>query len=106
MGYGEWEGNWSDESDLWTKRMENILKYTPCEFLDGIFWMEFEDFFEEFDVVYLCRNFEEKDGWYTDEAQGKWEGKYAEGLPTPSFRSAQLGKNPQYTVTAHKPGIA
>lgn len=59
---GEWTGDWSDDSELWTTRMRNVLNWNLIDD-DGIFWMEFGDFLEEFDDIYICRNLTESKGW-------------------------------------------
>lgn len=61
-GRGEWQGDWSDDSDLWTNRMINLVNYQE-EGDDGIFWMDFEDYVEEFDTTYVCRDFSKERGW-------------------------------------------
>ena len=38
----EWIGDFSDKSELMTKRIMNILSHTQSD--DGIFWMPLEDF--------------------------------------------------------------
>lgn len=38
----EWIGDFSDRSDLMTKRMMKMLNHTQSA--DGIFWMPIEDF--------------------------------------------------------------
>jgi calpain-15 len=43
-GHGEWTGEWSDKSSLWTKRMRNLLNYYDNAD-DGVFWMELSDFY-------------------------------------------------------------
>lgn len=47
-GRGEWSGDWADDSDQWTQRMINLVGYEENGD-DGIFWMAFEDFVDEFD---------------------------------------------------------
>ena len=102
-GRGEWKGDWSDDSDLWTSRMKNVTGQK--EFLeDGIFWMDFNDFVDEFDTIYVCRVYNEDNGWYCTLTNGKWEGEYAEGVPTKENPRAKLEKNPNYSLTVSKPG--
>lgn len=36
-GTGEWEGDWSDDSDLWTDCLRAELEWSKSD--DGIFWM-------------------------------------------------------------------
>lgn len=42
-GSGEWNGDWSDKSPLWTQAIRNQVDFFS-EKDDGIFWMDFEDF--------------------------------------------------------------
>lgn len=72
---------------------------------DGIFWMDFEDYVDEFDTTYVCRNYTKENGWYQVSFEDEWIGSYAQGLP-PKVKTAKLAKNPQYTLTMNKPGKA
>lgn len=102
-GQGEWTGDWADDSELWTNRMKN--QTGQKEFLDdGIFWMDFNDFVDEFDTVYACRVYNEENGWCTTLTDGKWEGEYAEGVPTKDNKNAKLEMNPNFGLTIQKPG--
>lgn len=102
-GMGEWTGDWSDDSELWTNRMKNVTGQK--EFLeDGIFWMDFNDFVDEFDTIYACRVYNEENGWFCTLTNGKWEGAYAEGCPTKENPRAKLENNPNYSLTVSKPG--
>lgn len=97
-GDGEWKGDWSDDSELWTKRMKNATgQQSFAE--DGIFWMDFNDFVTEFDSVYVCRIFKENQGWKNLIIMDEWKGEYAEGLPNKKNRGAKMEKNPQYGIT-------
>jgi calpain-15 len=46
-GRFEWDGDWSDHSDLWTYEMINEIK-PVLEDTDGAFWMCWEDFYARF----------------------------------------------------------
>ena len=92
-GKGEWTGDWSDDSDLWTTRMQNLVQYHDSED-DGIFWMDFNDFYEEFETVYVCRRYTEENNWTSILIEDKWVGPYAEGLPNKKNRGAKLENNP------------
>eukprot|EP00397_Hematodinium_sp_SG-2012_P015242 GEMP01015518.1.p1 GENE.GEMP01015518.1~~GEMP01015518.1.p1 ORF type:complete len:652 (+),score=147.83 GEMP01015518.1:91-2046(+) len=50
----EWNGSWSDESDLWQKHegIRTALNHVVAD--DGTFWMNFEDFREIFTGVNIC----------------------------------------------------
>ena len=52
-GRGEWTGDWSDDSDKWTRYYVNRLQ--PSKQDDGRFWMEFGDFLQHYENVYICR---------------------------------------------------
>jgi len=51
----EWKGDWSDRSALWDEYPEvaDELEHTIAR--DGLFWMRFEDFVENFDAIFICR---------------------------------------------------
>jgi len=65
---------------------------------DGIFWMELDDFIEQFKNIYICRLLKEEEGWNKIAVDGKWDASNAEGLKT-----ARLDKNAQYLITVSKP---
>jgi len=46
-GSGEWIGDWSDNSDLWTDELKDQVSFDGGHD-DGIFWMSYEDFDEIF----------------------------------------------------------
>jgi len=104
-GQGEWKGDWSDDSELWTTRMKNLTGQKDFAD-DGIFWMDFSDFVVEFDDVYICKEYKLEDGYHTKIVYDKWEGEYSQGLPNSKNRTAKLEKNPQYGRTVSKPGKA
>lgn len=59
-GKYEWDGDWSDTSELWTEDM--IEEFKPVlDANDGSFWMSLEDFVMRFDSVNICevRNWNE-----------------------------------------------
>lgn len=41
-GKGEWTGDWSDKSDLWTPEIKKELEYSDKD--DGSFWIRVDDF--------------------------------------------------------------
>jgi len=59
-GNFEWEGDWSDNSPLWTKDIVDIVK-PNFDAADGTFWMAFKDFVDNFESLDVCRvrNWEE-----------------------------------------------
>lgn len=53
-GNFEWDGDWSDNSALWTE--EFIKEFNPIfDEADGSFWMSFKDFTDLFDSLDVCR---------------------------------------------------
>uniref|UniRef100_A0A7S2DAF3 Calpain catalytic domain-containing protein n=1 Tax=Octactis speculum TaxID=3111310 RepID=A0A7S2DAF3_9STRA len=58
-GTFEWDGDWSDKSDMWSKH--NGVKQSVSAFGggnkdvdDGSFWMSWDDFVKYFDVIDVC----------------------------------------------------
>ena len=41
--HAEWQGDWGDSSELWTRYMKRKLNYSD-DADDGCFWMSFDDF--------------------------------------------------------------
>ncbi|XP_041657998.1 calpain-2 catalytic subunit-like [Cheilinus undulatus] len=102
-GEKEWNGDWSDKSDLWetvsNKERELYLK----ERNDGEFWIALEDFctyFEEMDICCESPNFVDDDAachWNCLQKEGRWEaGKSAGG---PDYSTEEFWTNPQYRLT-------
>ena len=52
---GEWNGDWSDKSNLWNENIKKQVKYNDKE--DGIFFMNDNDFFKYFSRVEICNIF-------------------------------------------------
>jgi calpain-15 len=52
-GATEWQGDWSDNSPLWTPELKRTLKWQNVD--DGTFWMRLEDFQDWFTSVTICR---------------------------------------------------
>lgn len=50
----EWNGDWSDNSHLWTQEMIDLVK-PNLSGDDGTFWMSFSDFVSNFDSLDVCR---------------------------------------------------
>lgn len=53
-GKFEWDGDWSDKSELWTEEMLEIFDYEPND-TDGSFWMSLEDFYPRFKSITFCQ---------------------------------------------------
>ena len=49
----EWNGDWGDDSELWTPKLEKLLGQSDGN--DGIFFMNLEDFCHYFSRVQICR---------------------------------------------------
>ena len=43
----DWDGDWSDNSDLWTEDVKKKVGFVPAK-EDGLFWMSLDDFINEF----------------------------------------------------------
>ena len=97
----EWSGEWSDDSDQWNTRYKSKLKFEKKN--DGVFWMEVDDFIENYSFLYICQVLDKKAGWIEKRVPGAWSGESAEGLPTRNNPKAKLAKNPQYEITISKP---
>ena len=54
-GQGEWKGDFCDGSAKWTARLTEKLRHESRE--DGVFWMQFRDFLENFRSLHVCRIF-------------------------------------------------
>ncbi len=52
-GRVEWKGSFSDNSPLWTSELKKYFGFTD-EKDDGIFFMPFDNFIEEFENVVIC----------------------------------------------------
>jgi hypothetical protein len=53
-GKFEWDGDYGDNSALWTQDMKDAFK--PClDDNDGTFWISFQDFCANFDSLDVCR---------------------------------------------------
>lgn len=63
-GKTEWNGPWSDNSNLWTPELRK--KYNVVVSDDGVFWMSFDDFCQNYQGVGICKV--EKDYFYCGEA--------------------------------------
>lgn len=93
-GRFEWKGAWGDDDPQWTERMKAKLKLVKAD--DGVFWMDFMDFTNNYEEVYICRFFDSASGWKTiPQIEDEWKGQTAGGCsnyPT-------VGNNPQWSIT-------
>lgn len=53
-GYMEWKGDYCDNSPLWTEQLKQCLKIDNEDKEDGMFWMNFQDFYRLFRVTTIC----------------------------------------------------
>ena len=53
-GRGEWNGDYSDDSPKWTSELKEFFHFNEAEGANGIFFIPFEYFIEEFRVVVIC----------------------------------------------------
>lgn len=52
-GAYEWNGDWSDHSELWTPELRLKLGHVIAE--DGTFYIGFDDYFEFFSYTFVCQ---------------------------------------------------
>ncbi|XP_037943843.1 calpain-D isoform X2 [Teleopsis dalmanni] len=64
-GHFSWRGDWSDDSDLWTNELREILM--PHGASEGVFWISFEDVLNYFDCIDICKV---RKGWNEIRLQG------------------------------------
>ena len=53
-GHTEWNGDWSDNSELWTPRIKNQTGQQDFGD-DGIFWMDFDEARSYYHKVQVCK---------------------------------------------------
>ena len=67
---GEWNGDWSDKSDLWDEKAKGQVNFSAKE--DGIFFMSDTDFFKYFTHIEICYIlYDAKSVIYTIEGEDK-----------------------------------
>jgi len=54
-GFGEWDGDWSDESSLWEQNPEVAAELNPEVADDGTFWMALEDFADQYAMICVAK---------------------------------------------------
>jgi calpain-15 len=52
-GNFEWTGDWADDSELWTEDIKREVGFVDED--DGMFWMSFDDFIENFRRLQVCK---------------------------------------------------
>ena len=76
-GSFEWNGDWSDNSPLWTPEMVQAIR-PVLDDNDGTFWMSFEDFLKYFSGVNICI----VDSFYEGRVKGEFNRVKDEGGQT------------------------
>ena len=51
-GSGEWQGDWSDKSELWTPALKKKVGFSDVD--DGVFFIELEDYLQHFSWTSVC----------------------------------------------------
>lgn len=64
-GHFVWNGDWSDNSELWTPFLRQMLM--PEGPQEGQFWMSFNDVLKYFDCIDICKV---RTGWKEDRLSG------------------------------------
>ncbi|KAL6060627.1 putative cytoskeleton-associated protein CAP5.5 [Balamuthia mandrillaris] len=98
-GHFEWNGDWSDKSDLWNsdfKRHFNLVDEN-----DGTFYMCLEDFADNFDTMIELRIMTDDVGevWGKSLFRGKWDESSAGGCRN----NPTWNVNPQYLLRVQSP---
>jgi len=98
-GRGEWNGAWGDNSKEWTPALLKHFNYSFDN--DGTFFMRFEDFFKNFNRIYVLRLMTDSEGevWQKYDFHGEWKGESAGGCTN----NPTWFNNPQYALTINKP---
>jgi calpain-15 len=79
-GHCSWNGNWSDNSSLWTPSLRKKLLPHGEGGNEGVFWMSFSDVLKYFDSIDICKV---RSDWNEIRLQGV--------LPANSFDTQNLG---------------
>jgi len=100
-GMREWKGDWCDNDVMWEDYPQVKELLNPGEFKnDGTFWIEYTDFKEQFNQLFICLDFE--DSWQGKRFRGNWvpgDNKSGAG-GMPKFKT--FGTNPQYSFTVEE----
>jgi hypothetical protein len=102
-GSMEWNGDWSDNSDLWTAKIKNRLKHTN-DSNDGTFWMSFDDLCTSFRCLYVCHYYDPRK-WKTKTFQACWsvESGTAQGVPSFHNKACDMKKLPHWLLKVNRP---
>jgi len=99
-GRCEWKGAWADESKEWTPVALKHFNYSFAN--DGTFFMDFKDFIQNYNRIYVLRLLTDDDGekWNKFPFLGEWNAETAGGCTNhPTWY-----KNPQYGVEPTEAG--
>lgn len=77
----EWEGDWSDKSDKWSRKWQAKLGEKDGGEADGRFWMCYQDFLQYYRNLYICRLLPDPANRIS--ISGEWKGETACGLSKP-----------------------
>ena len=107
----EWKGEWGDSSKMWNERRkreayDRMRSHTgsidEIGKADGIFWISYNDFFMNFNNLYLCRFFDKE---YT-EAFFEDEWSKAKATAGGCTNNDSVGFNPQMKLYVDAAGDA
>lgn len=107
--HGEWQGDWSDDSPLWTGRLRHKLGVVD-DSDDGTFWMSVDDFVFAFRSLYLCRWFDPQ-RWFPETVTGESLARMARAKTVRALQPTSTGamgkESParymRYRPSAHAP---
>lgn len=52
-GHFSWNGDWSDDSDMWSDKLKAMLMPDGC--CEGVFWISYDDVLKYFDCIDICK---------------------------------------------------
>lgn len=101
-GTGEWTGDWSDHSPLWTPELKEELKFTDQD--DGTFWMSFEDLCKHFLGLSVCMaRHSGRDRWFEERAAFQYTfSKMGRGCINVPFFEITLDAPAEVFVAVHQ----
>jgi len=88
-GSYEWQGDWSDDSPLWTESMKEEVNFVNAD--DGAFYMSFEDFFRCYSEITVC---EAGEVMFEKTCNGEW----VSGENSAGGAVKAVGLNPRYLL--------
>jgi hypothetical protein len=97
-GSQEWQGDYSDKSDKWNRRLRSKLNVVEGGKEEGAWWMTFEDWAANYRTLYVCRTYPST--WQEVRARGDWKGEAAGGCSN----NRTVKNNPHYLLKMSRPG--